>query len=221
MIWYISTNVIGLVLVLGMLILAFALEGFTFKKISIKHITIMATFGAVSVALTNFVGYSIPIFGNVRLAFGDWIIFLLGMCFGPLCGVISGISIDSIGNVIPNSFGYHAGYMLNKAVLGFFGALVFLIKSEKRLFLKVALLYSIPYVLQSLVLNQIWMYSWKGDLVWLDMIAKLIKLPIALPIYISVTYFSFRVVKKLLDRWQNEYIWCFRNQQNQELALIN
>ncbi|AHB35909.1 folate family ECF transporter S component [Spiroplasma apis] len=209
--FYILTNIIGIIGVCATLIIALAMEKFTFKKISVKHLTVISTFGACSVVLTNILGYNIPILGNIRLAFGDWIIFFLGMLFGPICGVMSGISIDVVGSVIPNSFGYHAGYMFNKSVLGLLGALVFIFKKEKHILLKVILLYSIGYVLQSLLLNQIWMMSWKGEAAWVDLIGKLIKLPITLPIYISVTYSSFRIIKPLLNKWTMENVWCFRN----------
>gem|GEM_PF-5150787 len=52
-------------------LIAFAMERFTFKKISLRHMTVIAMFGAISVVLTNVISYSIPIFGNVRLALGD------------------------------------------------------------------------------------------------------------------------------------------------------
>ncbi|QEH61298.1 folate family ECF transporter S component [Spiroplasma chinense] len=208
--WYLITNIIGATGVALILVIALAMEGFTFKKISLKHITLISMFGAVSVILTNFIGYSIPIFGNVRLAFGDWIIFLLGSLFGPLCGVVSAISIDSLGSVIPNSYGYHVGYMFGKTLLGLFGSFVFITKSQNRIVLKVILYYSLAYIIQSLFLNQIWMMSWAGPAAWVDTIAKIIKLPIALPIYISFTYGSLKVIQPLLDRWPSESVWCFR-----------
>ncbi|QGS51516.1 folate family ECF transporter S component [Spiroplasma tabanidicola] len=217
--YYIITNVIGFLGVAALFVGALALEKFTFKKISVRHITVMATFGASSVVLTNLVGYNIPILGNVRLAFGDWIIFLLGMMFGPLCGVISAIAIDTVGNLIPNAFGYHSGYMMNKSILGICGALVFISKKDNWIILKTALFYGIPYTLQSLLFNQIWMMSWKGEAAWLDIVPKLIKLPITLPIYIIISYSTFKVLQKLLDRWQTEDIWCFKNRNMQVLSL--
>ncbi|QBQ07288.1 folate family ECF transporter S component [Spiroplasma gladiatoris] len=217
--FYLITNIIGFIGVATLFIAALALEKFSFKKISIRHITVMATFGAASVVLTNLVGYNIPILGNIRLAFGDWIIFLLGMAFGPLCGVISAISIDTLGNIIPNSFGYHSGYMMNKAVLGLCGALVFLFKKDNLIILKTVLFYAIPYTLQSLLLNQIWMMSWRGVSAWLDIVPKLIKLPIALTIYISVSFSAFKVLQKLLDKWQTDGIWCFKNKYFNNVKL--
>ncbi|AHI52418.1 folate family ECF transporter S component [Spiroplasma culicicola] len=212
--WYLITNIAAVILTIVVLLIALAMEDFSFKKISLKHLTVISTFGAVSVVLTNIVGYSIPILGSIRLAFGDWIIFMLGMMFGPLCGVISAISIDTLGSVIPNSFGYHAGYMFNKTILGLFGSLVYFSKSNNRLLLKIIILYSIAYIFQSLLFNQIWMMSWKGQAAWFDFVAKIIKLPVVLPIYITVTYATFRTMLPLLNRWTNvEQIWCFRHKQ--------
>ncbi|ARU92304.1 hypothetical protein SCLARK_001870 [Spiroplasma clarkii] len=205
---YLITNIVAAILIVCVFVIALAMEDFTFKKITIRHITVISLFAAVSVILTNLISYSIPIFGNIRLALGDWIIFLLGMIFGPLCGVISAISIDAMGNFIPNAFGFHAGYMLNKVILGFFGALVFFSNSKNRVFLKILVLYALPFTFQSLLFNQIWMMSYVGNAAWLDLIVKLIKLPIALPIYVTLTYSAYKAVLPLLKMWPEEMVWC-------------
>lgn len=207
---YLLTNLVAALGVIIIFVVALAMEDFSFKKITIRHITVIALFAAVSVVLTNVFSYSIPIMGNIRLALGDWIIFLLGMLFGPLAGVVSAISIDAIGNFVPSAFSFHAGYMLNKAILGFFGALVFYSKSKDKVLLKIIVLYSLPYVLQSLLLNQIWMMSWVGNAAWLDLVVKLIKLPVVLPIYIGVTYASLKAIWPLVKRWPEEQVWCLQ-----------
>ncbi|QHX36316.1 folate family ECF transporter S component [Spiroplasma sp. BIUS-1] len=210
--FYLYTNIVAAILILGIFVCALALENFTFKKISLKHLTVISLFAACSAILTG-LSYKIPpVFGNVSIALGDWIIFLLGLLFGPLCGVISAICTDTLMSItLPSQWGYHAGYMFNKCVLAFFGALVFLTKSEKRILLKVIILYSFGYIIQSLLLNQIWMMSWAGAAAWLDLVKKIIKLPISLPIYITLTYASYIPIRKLLEGWSTEYVWCFRS----------
>ncbi|WP_339034261.1 folate family ECF transporter S component [Spiroplasma endosymbiont of Cantharis rufa] len=210
---YLYTNIAAILLVLGILVCALALENFTFKKISLKHLTVISLFAACSAVLTGF-SYSFPpIVGNVHIALGDWIIFLLGLLFGPLCGVIAAICTDTLMSItMPSSYGYHGGYMFGKCVLAFFGSLVFLTKSQNKILLKVIVLYSVAYILQSLVLNQIWMMSWKGNAAWLDLFAKLIKLPISLPIYITFTYSTFLPIRKMLKNWNTEFVWCFKRE---------
>ncbi|WP_338985216.1 folate family ECF transporter S component [Spiroplasma endosymbiont of Diplazon laetatorius] len=211
--FYLYTNIGAAILLLGILFVALALENFTFKKISLKHITVISLFAACSAVLTG-LSYQIPpIFGNVRLAFGDWILFLLGLLFGPLCGIISAICTDTLMTLtMPPSGAYHCGYMFGKCVLAFSGSLVFLVRSEKRVLLRVIILYTFAYVLQSLVLNQIWMMSWAGTAAWLDFVVKLIKLPVALPIYIAFTFISYVPIRKLLSNWNNEFVWCFKTE---------
>jgi len=211
---YLITNIISWIMIAIIFLIAFAMERFTFKKISLRHMTVIAMFGAISVVLTNVISYSIPIFGNVRLALGDWIIFLIGMLFGPMSGVISAITIDSIGMLAPNPFSYHAGFLLNKVILGLFGSFVFLFKTKKYLFFKVIILYFIPFALQSLVLNPVWMMSWIGNAAWVDLIFRVIKLPISITIYVSLAYTSFKVLYPLLKRWPEENIWCLQNEIN-------
>ncbi|AGR40762.1 folate family ECF transporter S component [Spiroplasma taiwanense] len=210
--WYLITNIVGGISTLLILLISLSIENFSFKKISIRHLTIIALFASCSAIMTG-LSYKIPpIFGNISIALGDWLIFLLGVLFGPLCGVISGICTDTLMSVLlPSSYGYHAGYMFGKCLLGFFGALVYLTKSENKILLKIIILYSLSYIFQSLVLNQIWMMSWKGNAAWVDLVVKLIKLPITLPIYISITYIIFKSIKPLLNRWTYENVWCYRH----------
>ncbi|AUB31128.1 folate family ECF transporter S component [Spiroplasma floricola] len=211
--FYLYTNIGAGILIMIIFVSALALENFTFKKISLKHLTVISLFAACSAILTGLTYKIPPIFGNIHIALGDWIIFLLGLIFGPLCGVISAICTDTLmAIVLPSNYGYHAGYMFGKCVLAFFGSLVFLTRGEKRILLKVIVLYTVAYILQSLFLNQIWMMSWKGMAAWLDFISKLIKLPISLPIYISITYLSYLPIRKLLENWNNEFVWCFKSE---------
>ncbi|AGR41771.1 folate family ECF transporter S component [Spiroplasma diminutum] len=210
--FYLYTNIAAVILLVGILICSLALENFTFKKISLKHLTVMALFAACSAVLTGITA-KIPILGNIRLALGDWILFLIGLIFGPICGVISAISTDTLMAVIlPSPYGYHAGYMFGKSLLAFAGALVYLTRSNKRILLKVIVLYSTAYIFQSLFLNQIWMMSWAGVAAWADLLFKLFKLPIVLPIYITITYLAYIPIRKLLEGWNNEYVWCFKSE---------
>ncbi|AUM62317.1 folate family ECF transporter S component [Spiroplasma monobiae] len=209
--FYLYTNIAAGILLLGILVTSLALENFTFKKISLKHITVIALFAACSAIMTGLSYMIPPIFGNIQIALGDWIIFLIGLIFGPVCGIISAICTDTLMSItLPSRLGYHAGYMFGKCVLAFFGSLVFLTKSEKRILLKVIVLYTFAYILQSLLLNQIWMMSWKGNAAWLDFVAKLIKLPVTLPIYITLTISSYIPIRKMLKNWNTEFVWCFK-----------
>ncbi|AKX33726.1 hypothetical protein SLITO_v1c00580 [Spiroplasma litorale] len=218
--WYLATNIIAALCLAALLLIALAMEKFTFKKISIKHIAVLSTLCAVSAVLTG-LSYKLSelIFGgfNIRLALGDWIIFLVGMLFGPLCGVISGICTDTLMTIlVPNSFGYHAGYMFCKALLGFGGALVFIFNNRKYILAKVIVIYSVFYIIQSLFFNQIWMMSWKGNAAWLDLAVKIIKLPISLSIYILFVYSSYKALQPLLSKWSVNEVWCYRDIAKEE-----
>ncbi|AKU79309.1 folate family ECF transporter S component [Spiroplasma turonicum] len=219
--WYVITNVIGALGLVVLFIVALWMEGFTFKKISVKHIAALSMLCAVSAVLTG-LSYKISeaIFGgfNIRLALGDWIIFLIGMLLGPLCGVIAGVCTDTLMTLLtPNSFGYHCGYMFCKSLLGLVGALVFVFRNRKYILAKVIVIYSIVFIFQSLVFNQIWMMSWKGNAAWLDLIGKLIKLPISLSIYTFLVYTSFIALQPILNKWSTHDVWCYRKSDNKEI----
>ncbi|AHI53475.1 hypothetical protein SSABA_v1c00630 [Spiroplasma sabaudiense Ar-1343] len=209
---YLWTNLAAALGIFILFILAFFMEGWSFKKLNIKTISVISLLTAMSVVLTNFIGYSFPLFGGtVILAFGDWILFLTGLTFGPLAGVIVGICVDLTGSLIQISGTFHLGFMLIKVMLGFGGALIFYFRTNNFIYLKILLIYGIIYTITSLLLNPIWLYAsgW-GEAVFVNFVFKLIKLPFGIAIYPLLTYFSFITVTKLVNDWDPYQVWCFR-----------
>ncbi|WP_338972437.1 HPr(Ser) kinase/phosphatase [Spiroplasma endosymbiont of Panorpa germanica] len=192
--------------------LALFMERWSFKRLSIKVVSVLALLTSLSVVLTNFFSYSFPFFGGVIiLALGDWLIFISGMTFGPLAGVIVGICTDLTGSMISLFGQFHIGFMMIKVMLGFSGSLVFLFRKNNFIYLKVLLMYSLTYTLTSLVFNPIWLYAigW-GNAVFVHFLARLIKLPFGIAVYPTIAYLSFSIIVKIIGNWSDDNLWCFR-----------
>jgi len=92
----------------------------------------MAFLIALSVLLTNLLSYSFFVFGGmIRLALGNFLLFTIGMIFGPFSGMIGGLLSDTLGTLINNGGAYHFGFALAKTLFGLSGGLVFLFKNNK------------------------------------------------------------------------------------------
>jgi uncharacterized membrane protein YeaQ/YmgE (transglycosylase-associated protein family) len=51
--------------------------------------------------------------------------------FGPLVGFIGAVCADSLGSIVNVGGMYHAGFMFDKVMLAFMGAMVFVFKKNK------------------------------------------------------------------------------------------
>lgn len=212
--WYVVTNAAAAVGVLLILLAALVIEKFTWRRISTKHVVIVSMFIALNVLLTNLLSYNLPILaGGVSVALGDWILFLLGAMFGPLIGWIGAVTGDSLGAIINVGGSYHAGFMFDKTILAFAGAMVFAFKKNKFITLKIFIIYAFALAIESLLLNPIWLFAsgW-GSAVFVNMVAKIIKYPIVLVIYGSLVSMCLMLLNSILVRWQSTtYVWCLRN----------
>ncbi|WP_279306709.1 folate family ECF transporter S component [Mesoplasma lactucae] len=199
------------------LIGSYLIERKTLKKtFKTRNIALMALLIALSVVLTNALGYSFFIFGGtIRLALGNFLIFVIGMIFGPFTGMISGLLSDTVGTLINSGGAYHFGFALAKALFGFFGGMVFIFKTNKLWTLKTIGMFIFVFILYSFVISPIsvaGLYNNKsiGALIG---IGKLIRLPIELLIYIPLTFISFDILYLLLSKSSNKnnYVWCLKN----------
>ncbi|WP_338970080.1 folate family ECF transporter S component [Spiroplasma endosymbiont of Labia minor] len=220
---YVLTNLFAVFGVIILFVISLSLEKWTFKKLSIRIISIMGIMTALSVILTNLISYNIPLMGNkIMLALGDWILFLNGMIFGPIAGIITAVATDSIGSVINVGGGYHAGFMFDKSLLAISGSFIFLMSTNKNWYFHVIWLYCIAFFIISFLLNSIWLYAsgWT-DLVFINVIFKLIKFPIEIIIYPFFVISSFSILKIIIQKWTQDQIWCLRKGTIPNIIKIN
>ncbi|KAF0851833.1 MAG: folate family ECF transporter S component [Spiroplasma poulsonii] len=216
---YLLTNIgawLGIALLLG---IGAWLDYKNLKKINILTITITSLLIALSVILTNLIGYTIPITGGIKLALGNFLIFVVGMLFGPFFGVLSGIATDTLGALVNIQGTYHGGFAFNLVLYGFMGSIVFLSKNEKFWIIKTIMLYIISFMLISFGFNVLWLYSigWNSVVLGATFIAKAVKFPIQMAIYLPMTISNFTILYKLITSRHSITLWCA---QNKALALM-
>ncbi|AGM25756.1 hypothetical protein SSYRP_v1c01600 [Spiroplasma syrphidicola EA-1] len=229
---YLLTNIgawLGIALLMG---LAVWMDYKNIKQISILAITLTSFLVALSVLLTNLISYSVPFFGfgGIRLALGNFLIFVVGMLFGPFLGVLSGIATDLLGSMINIAGSYHGGFTLNLVLYGFVGSLAFLFQAKKLWYLNAIIFYTLTFMVISFGLNTLWLYSigWNSVVVGSAFIVKLIKFPIEMLIYIPLALGTFSLLYKLITAKNNMLLWCtkhgelyFKRTRDNKYPIVN
>ncbi|WP_051350851.1 folate family ECF transporter S component [[Acholeplasma] multilocale] len=192
-VFMIVTQVICAALIVALLTSGAIMEKFSLKRFNVKNIALLGMLVALSVVLTNFVGYAM-LFGR-KIMVGNFIMFLTGMMFGPLSGMVAGISSDITGSILNSGGGFHFGFMLIKVMIGFAGSLVFFNKNTKYWIPKMVLIYTICIILHLFVIHPIAISALYGSsIAAVNWISKLILLPIQVVVYPFLTYSCFMVL---------------------------
>ncbi|ATZ19032.1 hypothetical protein ESOMN_v1c06500 [Williamsoniiplasma somnilux] len=211
--FYWITNGSAIFVILLLFIGSLAIEKFSFKRFTTKNIALIGLLCAVAVVLTNVVGYS-RIFG-FQIMIGNFVIFLTGMAFGPLVGVVIGVVADGVGALINLSGTFHAGFMLEKVLFGVLGSFVFFSKSNKWWILKVILFMSLAIIIGLFAINPIslWSSGFVDGYIYTTFIKHLIMFPIELVVYGLLTISCFRVLWIFLKKMPNreKSAWVARN----------
>lgn len=219
-IWLISANVAAWIAIMIFLGLSILIERKRLGSIKILHISIIAMMCGLSAILTNLLGYNITMFTiSIKLALGQWIIFIIGLFYGPTLGVVGAICADIVGSTMGlGGSAFHAGFMFSSVLIGFTGGFV-LFTGKKFILLKAVIFYSIAYTIQSLLLNPIWLFSMGyGEYIFVDIIIKLIKLPISLTIYISLITGTYFLFIQILKRMYDEDSWWYKRTSEKQNA---
>ena len=212
---YLSSFIISWIIIIILLTISIFLDWESFKNPSIFTITIGSLITAISAILTSLISYKIPIFGNnsIRLDFGSFLIFILGMLFGPFFGVLFGIAADTIVFLLGFSGAYNSIYTLDKVLFGFISGLIFLKKNNKWWVFWLYSTYGLTFIITSFGLNSFALYVMFGkSAVIASLIFKVIKAPIEIVIYSSLVLVCFSLLYKLCWSRITIKIWCMKNQ---------
>lgn len=101
------------------------------KNIKLFSLVAAALLTAVCVALAPLNIY-IPLFGSSSLRFSvaDIPIFICGVLFGPVLGMISGALGDVLGWVVAPAGPYFPGFTLNKMIVGCVPGIIFMLQRK-------------------------------------------------------------------------------------------
>lgn len=128
------------------------------KKLTTKKILLLALFAAISIILTRFLSFYLPIVAvnSVRISLGNIPIVLAGLILGPAAGAATGIVADVIGATMFSAFGYFPGFTLTAALVGFLpGVLKMYFKNPDRYSNILAIVF-ITELITSMGLNTLW-----------------------------------------------------------------
>ncbi|ATZ20587.1 folate family ECF transporter S component [Mesoplasma coleopterae] len=191
------TNIIAVLLIFSLFFIGMFIDKIHAKKFTVKNITLLGLIVALSIILTNVIGYSM-VFG-FRIMIGNFMIFFAGMVFGPLGGIIAGFCSDLVGSMINITGTFHFGFMLSKIFIGFCGALVFIFKKNNFWFIKMIFFLILSLAITSFLITPICLVaSGLGSLAAINYIKKVIILPIELLIFIPSIYACLKISSLLL-----------------------
>ncbi|WFQ94465.1 folate family ECF transporter S component [Mycoplasma feriruminatoris] len=206
------TNGAAICVIILLFAIAYVMDPKFIKTITTIKITMMAMQVALIVLLTNVIGYS-GVFG-ARLMFGNFILFLSGMLFGPMGGALVGAISYTAGLVMPNIF-IHFSFMAVYMLYAMLGSLVFIKKQKSRVTytISVVVLLFIASFTLTFISHPIAVLSiGKSPYVYATLIKKLIVFPIDAaiePILIISTFeVSVLILKRVPNSWNN--LWCTR-----------
>ena len=218
---YLITNCAAWAFLLILLGVLFYYDRQSWRQTSTQTITICALLIAVACVLTNVISYKIPLFQGIRLDFGLFLIFLIGVCFGPLWGVFSGIIADSLGALIGLGGVYCALFTVNRALFGLAGSAVFLSgKQYRRWPWMTVALYSLMFCCMSFGFNQIYLWLLFGSVAQTLWLIKLIKLPFELIFWNMIILISAKLMLHLTTKHFHGYLWWNRRDYKLKPLLV-
>lgn len=142
------------------------------KNVMDTRVLVKAAFlTAISIVLTRFLYYFLPIAGGIpaiRLSVGEVPLILSGMMFGPVVGGITGLAADIIGVLINPQGVFHPGFTLSSIMWGVIPGLLFLIFKKQSTYEKkfskvnIILTVTVCFIIISLGLNTLWLSSMFG-----------------------------------------------------------
>ncbi|WP_051418472.1 folate family ECF transporter S component [Mesoplasma seiffertii] len=200
---------IGIILLFA---ISFAMEKFSWRRFTVKNIAILGVLVALSVTLTNVIGYTV-IFG-MKIMLGNFVVFLTGMVFGPLAGVVTGLASDTVGAFIHLGGVFHLGFMFIKILIGFVGSLVFAFKSNRYWVVKMVVAYVLFILVHLFFLTPLFTWALYGtSFAQVNFIKKAILAPFQMVVYPFLTYSCFNVLWVLLrkDVGTSRAVWVGRH----------
>lgn len=168
-------------------------------KLSVKKMMLMALFAAISIILSRFLSFYLPIFGSntVRIGLGYIPIFLSGLLLGPLAGSFTAIVADVLGTTLFSGM-FFPGFTFSAALAGLLPGLFRSRFALKPSFPKLLLIIGTTNLIVSLTLDTLWVCI-LYHIPYLTMFVPraIVALPMTL-IYTWLTYILYQRLKREL-----------------------
>lgn len=128
-------------------------------KSKIRNTLLLALFAAISIILTRFLSFYLPILAvnTVRISLGNIPLVMAGLLLGPFAGAATGIVADLIGSTMFSPLGYFPGFTLSAALVGLIPGLLrsHLKKPDK--YSSILLVVFLTELVTSMGLNTLWL----------------------------------------------------------------
>lgn len=177
------------------------------SKINIRHMVMAAFLTALSIVLTRFLSVILPIAGlpTIRVGFGRAPIVMSGLLFGPLLGGLTGAAADLIGVLINPMGTYHPGFTISAILDGLIPGLIAIFYRRKlvgRSHITLRRVFTVELILtilNSIVLNTLWLTQLLGKGYMILLPARVINAVINLPIQTIMIYTILRFLTTMVD----------------------
>lgn len=219
---YILTNVGAWVVIALLMGGSILIDRKGFRQYHLVDLTLIALLVSVSVVLTNVISYKFIIFSqSIRLALGAFILFVIGMLFGPYFGIIGALAADTIGILVGLGGAYSALFTLDDVLYGFMGAFVWIGNFKKWWIFKTALIYTCTLVFVSFGIDVLYSYTYFGVAgIVTSLIAKAIKIGPEAVLYSSLTVISFITLYEIIKERFYHTIWVLERTKQVLLRRI-
>ncbi|MDR7870097.1 MAG: folate family ECF transporter S component [Tissierellaceae bacterium] len=176
-------------------------------KVKTKYLVMAAFLTAISIVLTRFLSVTLPILGGlpaIRVGFGKIPIVISGLLFGPMLGGITGVAADLIGMLINPMGAYHPGFTISSMLDGFLpGLFAIYFRNNPRLgqhftFSRVFVVELVLALLNSIILNTLWLSQILGKGYMLLLPARVINAAVNLPIQAFIVFTIIKHVNKMV-----------------------
>lgn len=141
------------------------------KLFNIRDLTKAAFLTAISIVLTRFAYFFIPLAGlpTLRISFGEMPLMMIGLIFGPIIGAVGGAAADLIGVLVNSQGTFHPGFTLSSILWGAIPGLLMTAFRKKNNYERIysrrniSIAVTIAFIIVSVILNTIWLAQLFGE----------------------------------------------------------
>jgi len=169
------------------------------RKSTTRNILLLALFAAISIILTRFLSFYLPILAvnTVRISLGNVPIILAGLILGPFAGAATGIVADVIGATMFSALGYFPGFTLSAALVGFLPGILKRYYTTGK-YSNILIIVFITELITSMGLNTLWVSILSGANYFVLLIPRVGITLIMMLLYSWIIYILLKRLNKVI-----------------------